>query len=236
MALRRAAVGLCMPCTSRPTPTTPQLGLLHTMTLTWHMSEWQNPMSSLWLKYIYSWRIIVLSRSVRFSSVQFSSRWYICARECSYSLYTVSQQFETVPMLVWLTMAHGPFSPSQGKSFNAFLFSSSYASLPPLGDRWCDVLGFVPDPWTMTIVPCLFCFHFCELAVGFALSGFCPVFRLSVFLILWLVLTKAVHHFWNIGTLGKYTKCGLIWYWKQARILKKTIFIRSVLVWESSGE
>ena len=53
-------------------------------------------------------------------SVQFSSRWYLCARKSPYALHPVS---EVSPTLPW-----------------RFLFPR----LSPPGDRWCDVLGFVP--------------------------------------------------------------------------------------------
>ena len=36
---------------------------------------------------------VLLVRSIRRSSVQFSSRWYLCARKSPYALHPVSQKF-----------------------------------------------------------------------------------------------------------------------------------------------
>ena len=60
----------------------------------------------------------------------------ICAPPCL-SEVSPTVAFETVPMFVWLTMALShPFKEDRlAKRFQRL-------SLP--GDRWCDVLGFVP--------------------------------------------------------------------------------------------
>ena len=50
--------------------------------------------------------------------------------------FSIVAVFETVLRFVWLTMALLSF---QGRSSSA----SSFQASPP-GDRWCDVLGFVP--------------------------------------------------------------------------------------------
>ena len=62
----------------------------------------------LWSENVNIWVVLC----TRISSVQFSSRWYLCAREGPYALHPVSQEcspndaLETVPMLVWfMTMA-----------------------------------------------------------------------------------------------------------------------------------
>ena len=74
--------------------------------------------------------------------LRFNSRWYLFARKSPYALHPVSQKFpnvafETVPMLVWLTMA---LSRPLWKIVWRFLFPH----LSPPVDRWCHVLGFVP--------------------------------------------------------------------------------------------
>ena len=71
---------------------------------------------------------------------------------------------ETVPMLVWLTMAL--FSSSQGRSLSA---SSFYIRLSPLGDRWCDVLGFVPSGSLKLLNGCFSC-----QSLSFPLTPSCP--------------------------------------------------------------
>ena len=79
------------------------------------------------------------------SSVQFSSGWYLWAREDQCALHPISQELSPMlplkefPMLVWLTMAL-KFLILSRKIIEHFLF----LRLSPSGDRWCDVLGFVP--------------------------------------------------------------------------------------------
>ena len=77
------------------------------------------------------------------SSVQFSSRWYLCARKSPYALHPSLRSFpnvafETVPMLILLTVALSrPFKEDR-------LALPVFQRLNPPGDRWYDVLGFVP--------------------------------------------------------------------------------------------
>ena len=81
-------------------------------------------------------------------SVQFSSKWYLCAREGPRALHPVSQEFP--PMLPlkqfqcwsdWMTMT---LSQSPQLKEDRWVLPSFYASLPPPRDGWCGVLGFVP--------------------------------------------------------------------------------------------
>ena len=78
------------------------------------------------------------------SSVQFSSRWYLCARKSPYALHPVSQKFPQ--RCLWNGSSvrltdDGPLSSFQGRSSS----TSFFPRLSPPGDRWCDVLGFVPE-------------------------------------------------------------------------------------------
>ena len=63
------------------------------------------------------------SRSVQFSSVQFSSRWYLSARESPYALHPVSQTF---PQCSFLFETMALFLASQVRSLSS---SSIYSSL-----------------------------------------------------------------------------------------------------------
>ena len=78
-------------------------------------------------------------------SVQFSpagSRWYLCARKNPYALHPISQKFPQSRLWSGSNVRlidDGPLSSFQGRSSSAFL-----PRLSPPGDRWCDVLGFVP--------------------------------------------------------------------------------------------
>ena len=66
----------------------------------------------------------------RFSSFEFSARWYLCARESPYALHHVSHEFPQCCISkssnVGLMMFdNGPFSSSQGRSLSASLFYAS---------------------------------------------------------------------------------------------------------------
>ena len=75
-----------------------------------------------------SWRLVNQLISDKFSSVQFSSRWYLCARKSQDTLYPVSQRFlqrclgngSNVRLI-----DDGPFSSSQGRSSSASFFHAS---------------------------------------------------------------------------------------------------------------
>ena len=78
------------------------------------------------------------------SSVHFSTKWYLCAREDPYALppslrSSPNVALETVPMLVRLTMVL--FRPLKE---DRWALPLSTPLLSPPGDRWCDELGFVP--------------------------------------------------------------------------------------------
>ena len=75
-------------------------------------------------------------------SLEFSSRWYLCARRSPYALHPVSQRF--LQRCLWNDSSvslidDDPLSSFQGRSSCA----SSFHASPP-DDRWCDALGFVP--------------------------------------------------------------------------------------------
>ena len=70
-------------------------------------------------------------------SVQFSSRWYLCARKSPYVLHPVSKRFPQRHL--WNSfnvrlIEDGPLSSFQGRLSSASSFHTS----------WCDALGFVP--------------------------------------------------------------------------------------------
>ena len=84
----------------------------------------------------------VSATSGRYSSVQFSSRWYLCARKSPYAIHPVSHKH--AQHCLWngsnvRLIDDSPLSSFQGRSSNAFLFPR----LSPPGDRWCHALGFV---------------------------------------------------------------------------------------------
>ena len=96
------------------------------------------------------------------SWIQFNTRWYCCARESPCVFHPVSQRFpcvvcvlfETVPVLVWSTMGFiRPFKENRRALPLSTPLSSGWSMvwcpwpctrLSPRGDRWCDVLDFVP--------------------------------------------------------------------------------------------
>ena len=71
-------------------------------------------------------------------SVQFNSRWYLCARKSPYALHPVSQMFpqRCLRNSDW----RWPSLVISKKIVQSFLCPR----LCPPCDRWCDVLGFVP--------------------------------------------------------------------------------------------
>ena len=76
-------------------------------------------------------------------SVQFSLRWYLCARESPYVFHPFSQEFPQCCLGNRSNVGlidDGPFSSSQRRWW---LSASSFYTSPP-GDQWCDFLGFVP--------------------------------------------------------------------------------------------
>ena len=85
----------------------------------------------------------------QFSSVQFSSSWYLCDRKSPCALHLVSQTFPK--RCLWngsnvRRIEDGPLSSFQGRSSSASSFNAS-----PPSDRWCDVLGFVPADSVSTL-------------------------------------------------------------------------------------
>ena len=96
---------------------------------------------------------------VQFSSVQFSSKWYLYAlakahvRSIPYFRDFPNVAFETVRIFVWLTMALSrPFKTGRKTPTYLLLVLSNkiveyfrFPRLSPPGDRWCDVLGTVPS-------------------------------------------------------------------------------------------
>ena len=82
----------------------------------------------------------------RFTAAQFPSRWYIyavgkahtCSARFLRSFPNVA--FKTVPMLVWSTMV---LSRPLKVDRRLLLFSICQPLSSP-GDRWCNVLGFLP--------------------------------------------------------------------------------------------
>ena len=70
-------------------------------------------------------------------SVQFSSRWYLCARKSPYVLHPVSKRFPQRHLWNGFNVRlieDGPLSSFQGRLSSASSFHTS----------WCDALGFVP--------------------------------------------------------------------------------------------
>ena len=84
-------------------------------------------------------RLVQFSPSLLFKTV--SIRWKKPIRApCRLSEVSPNVALGSFPMFVWLTMALScPFKVSRSL-VELFLF----LRLSPLGDRWCDVLGFVP--------------------------------------------------------------------------------------------
>ena len=72
-----------------------------------------------------------------FSSVQFSSRWYLCTRKSPYVLHPVSKRFPQRHLWNGFNVRlieDGTLSSFQGRLSSASSFHTS----------WCDALGFVP--------------------------------------------------------------------------------------------
>ena len=73
---------------------------------------------------------------------QLSSRWYLCARKSPYALHNVCHRFSQ--RCLWngssgCLIDDGLILVLSRKITERFLFRN----LPPRGDRWCNVLGFV---------------------------------------------------------------------------------------------
>ena len=77
------------------------------------------------------------------SSVHFCSKWYLCARKSTYALHPICQKFPPMLPLKQFQSSSDWEWPSlvlSRKIVERFFFPR----LSPRGDRWCDVLGFVP--------------------------------------------------------------------------------------------